>query len=211
MHVHVHVYTDHALEFLQSHAFQLVLGDATKSSATLVANTRSSSYSSVSGALSGFAFTRDPAVLTSLLHGSVLTPAKLLAIFTFLTQNGVPNNQEATYQEFLAGPAKTGGAVIAVGDFNSRADGSSTTTYADLTKSYFDDAWDDPSDPGYTCCQNDTLTNPVSGLSSAIDFVFTHAPVRALSADVIGDIPFQAVPPFWPSDHAGVVATVRIH
>ena len=56
---------DHALEFLQSHAFQLVLGDATKSSATLVANTRSSSYSSVSGALSGFAFTRDPAVLTT--------------------------------------------------------------------------------------------------------------------------------------------------
>ena len=119
--------------------------------------------------------------------------------------------QEAQGQEFLAGPAKTGGAVIAVGDFNSRADGSSTTTYADLTKSYFDDAWDDPDDPGFTCCQNNTLTNFPSELSSAIDFVFTHAPVRALSVDVIGDTPFQMVPPLWPSDHAGVVATLRIH
>jgi endonuclease/exonuclease/phosphatase family metal-dependent hydrolase len=127
---------------------------------------------------------------------------------------GFADAQEAQGQEFLAGPAKSGGAVIAVGDFNSRADGSSTTTYADLTKSYFDDAWDDPDDPGYTCCQNETLTNPESALpeGSAIDFVFTHAPVRAVSAEVVGgDIPFQAVPPFWPSDHAGVVATVRIH
>jgi endonuclease/exonuclease/phosphatase family metal-dependent hydrolase len=121
--------------------------------------------------------------------------------------------QEAQGQEFLAGPAKTGGAVIAVGDFNSRADGSSTTTYADLTKSYFDDAWDDPDDLGYTCCQDELLDNEVSDLGSAIDFVFTHAAVRALTADVIGDmrIPSQATPPFWPSDHAGVVATVRIH
>ena len=119
--------------------------------------------------------------------------------------------QEAQGQEFLAGPAKSGGAVIAVGDFNSRADGSSTTTYADLTMSYFDDAWDDPDDPGFTCCQNETLTNTMSGLSSAIDFIFTHAASRALSADVIGDTPFQMAPPLWPSDHAGVVATVRIH
>jgi len=126
---------------------------------------------------------------------------------------GFADAQEAQGQEFLAGPAKTGGAVIAVGDFNSRADGSSTTTYADLTKSYFDDAWDDPDDLGYTCCQNETLTNTVSGLRSAIDFVFTHAPVRALSAHVIGDELDLVMnpPPEWPSDHAGVVAELRIH
>ena len=126
---------------------------------------------------------------------------------------GFADAQEAQGQEFLAGPAKTGGAVIAVGDFNSRADGSSTTTYADLTKSYFDDAWDDPDDLGFTCCQDELLDNEDSDLRSAIDFVFTHAAVRALTADVIGDmrIPSQATPPFWPSDHAGVVATVRIH
>jgi endonuclease/exonuclease/phosphatase family metal-dependent hydrolase len=123
---------------------------------------------------------------------------------------GFADAQEAQGQEFLAGPAKSGGAVIAVGDFNSRADGSSTTTYADLTKSYFDDAWSSD-DPGNTCCQNETLTNFPGELTSAIDFVFTHAPVRALSAEVIGDTPFQGVPPLWPSDHAGVVAELRIH
>lgn len=136
---------------------------------------------------------------------------KFRFVNTHLETEDSPDVQEAQGQEFLAGPAKTGGAVIAVGDFNSAADGSSTTTYADLTKSYFDDAWSDPSDPGYTCCQNGTLTNFPSSLGSAIDFVFTHAASRALSADVIGDAPFQMVPPLWPADHAGVVATVRIH
>jgi endonuclease/exonuclease/phosphatase family metal-dependent hydrolase len=124
---------------------------------------------------------------------------------------GFADAQEAQGQEFLAGPAKRGGAVIAVGDFNSRADGSSTTTYADLTMSYFDDAWDDPNDPGFTCCFDEFLADPNSTLSSAIDFVFTHAPVRALRVDVIGDAPFQGMPPLFPSDHAGVVAELRIH
>jgi endonuclease/exonuclease/phosphatase family metal-dependent hydrolase len=130
---------------------------------------------------------------------------------THLETEAFPDVQEAQGQEFLAGPARAAGAVIAVGDFNSAADGSTTTTYADLTKSYFDDAWSDPSDPGYTCCQNGTLTNFPSELGSAIDLVLTHAASRALRAEVIGDATFQAVPPLWPSDHAGVVATIRIH
>jgi endonuclease/exonuclease/phosphatase family metal-dependent hydrolase len=137
---------------------------------------------------------------------------KFRFVNTHLETEDSPDVQEAQGQEFLAGPAKTGGAVIAVGDFNSAADGSTTTTYADLTKSYFDDAWSDPNDPGYTCCQNGTLTNFPSALGSTIDFVFTHAPVTALGAQVIGgQTPFQMAPPLWPSDHAGVVATVRIH
>ena len=44
-------------------------------------------------------------------------------------------------REFLLGPANTGGAVIAVGDFNSAADGTSTATYGDLTSGFFRDAW----------------------------------------------------------------------
>ena len=61
---------------------------------------------------------------------------------THLEVEGFAAVQEAQGREFLAGPAKSGGAVIATGDFNSAADGSTTTTYADLTKSYFTDAWD---------------------------------------------------------------------
>ncbi|MGB8021849.1 MAG: hypothetical protein WCF04_11525 [Candidatus Nanopelagicales bacterium] len=40
--------------------------------------------------------------------------------------------QQAQAAEFLSGPAR-GGQVIAVGDFNSAADGSSTTSYSQLT------------------------------------------------------------------------------
>jgi endonuclease/exonuclease/phosphatase family metal-dependent hydrolase len=131
---------------------------------------------------------------------------------THLETEDFPAVQEAQGQEFLRGPAKAGGAVIATGDFNSAADGSTTKTYANLTKSYFDDAWDlNPGDPGFSCCQNSTLTNPTSELSSRIDLVLTHAASRALDANLIGDSPFEAVPPFWASDHAGVVATLRIH
>jgi endonuclease/exonuclease/phosphatase family metal-dependent hydrolase len=131
---------------------------------------------------------------------------------THLEVETFPSVQQAQGQEFLAGPAKAGGAVIATGDFNSAADGSTTTTYADLTKSYFDDAWNtNPGNPGLSCCQNSALTNPTSQLASRIDLVLTHGAAKNIDAKLIGNTPFQGTPPFWPSDHAGVVATVRIH
>jgi endonuclease/exonuclease/phosphatase family metal-dependent hydrolase len=131
---------------------------------------------------------------------------------THLETETYPTVQEAQGREFLRGPAKAGGAVIATGDFNSAADGSTTKTYAILTKSYFDDAWDlNPGDPGFSCCQNSTLTNFTTGLNSRIDLVLTHAASRALDAALIGNSRFEAVPPLWPSDHAGVIATLRIH
>ena len=137
---------------------------------------------------------------------------KFRFVNTHLETETWPSEQEAQAAEFLAGPAKKGGAVIAVGDFNSAADGSSTATYGMLTKSYFDDAWDlNPGDSGLTCCQDGTLANFASELNSRIDLVLTHAASRAVSAEVVGDTAFQGEPPFWPSDHAGVVAVVRIH
>jgi endonuclease/exonuclease/phosphatase family metal-dependent hydrolase len=122
--------------------------------------------------------------------------------------------QEAQGQEFLFGPANTGGAVIAVGDFNSAADGSTTSTYGDLTADFFKDAWDlNAANSGFTCCQNATLTNVSSDLASRIDLVTTMGAARSLAADLIGNVPFFQgfTPPFWPSDHAGVVAEIRIH
>ena len=137
---------------------------------------------------------------------------KFRFVNTHLETEDWPDEQEAQAAEFLNGPAKTGGAVIAVGDFNSAADGSTTSSYRALTKSYFDDAWDvNAEEDGLTCCQNGTLTSFPSGLESRIDLVLTHAAARAVSAQVVGDNPFQSEPPFWPSDHAGVVAVIRIH
>lgn len=131
---------------------------------------------------------------------------------THLEVEDFADKQEAQAREFLAGPANTEGAVIATGDFNSAADGSTTTSYADLTESWFKDAWwTNPGDPGYTCCQVSALNNPESRLRSRIDLILTHGPARTLSAEVVGDEPFQTSAPLWPADHAGVVATLRLH
>jgi endonuclease/exonuclease/phosphatase family metal-dependent hydrolase len=125
--------------------------------------------------------------------------------------------QEAQAREFLAGPAKAPGAVIATGDFNSAADPATTenptATYAALTRSWFDDAWAvNGGDPGLTCCQNSSLTNTQSQLRTRIDLILLHGPVRAREAQVVGDAPILAdKPPWWASDHAGVVATLRLH
>ncbi|MGB8650819.1 MAG: endonuclease/exonuclease/phosphatase family protein [Mycobacteriales bacterium] len=129
---------------------------------------------------------------------------------THLETEDFPAVQQAQGQEFLAA-VKTPGAVLAVGDFNSAADGSTTTTYAGLTADYFKDAWAvNAGDPGLSCCRDGFLADPTAQLTSRIDLVLTHA-VHALSAHLVGTAPFEATPPLWPSDHAGLVATVRVH
>lgn len=133
---------------------------------------------------------------------------------THLEVSGFAATQEAQAAEFLAGPARGPGADVALGDFNSAADGSTTASY-DLLTDRFRDAWAvNHGDPGYSSGQNQTLTNPVSALDQRIDLVLLHGRVRAREAHLVGDVPFRAQTapprPIWPSDHAGVVATVRL-
>ncbi len=131
-------------------------------------------------------------------------------VTTHLEIEAVPAIQEAQAMEFLAGPARARVPVIAVGDFNSAADGSTTRSYAKMTRSFFDDAWRiNRHDPGYSCCQNETLSNSTSILDTRIDLVLTHD-ARAAEIDLVGDAPFEASPPLWPSDHAGLVAEIRL-
>ena len=51
-------------------------------------------------------------------------------------------------------------------------------------------------------------------MSRRIDLVLTRSScrtrIRPLEAHVVGDTPFQQAVPRWPSDHAGVVATLRL-
>jgi endonuclease/exonuclease/phosphatase family metal-dependent hydrolase len=132
---------------------------------------------------------------------------------THLETEDSPLVQEAQAAEFLAGPAK-GGTVVATGDFNSAADGSTTGSYALLTApGKFRDAWDESQlGPGLTCCQSSTLTNPVTELATRIDLILSRGAARSHGdeAEVVGDTPFQEAPPFWPSDHAGVVAGLHL-
>jgi endonuclease/exonuclease/phosphatase family metal-dependent hydrolase len=142
---------------------------------------------------------------------------KFRFLTTHLEVEDFAATQEAQGQEFLAGPSRVRGPVIATGDFNSAADPATTstptTTYADLTDRFYRDAWDvNPGDPGLTCCQSGTLTNLDSRLATRIDLVLTHGAVWSKEAHVVGDtvIPGAVAPPFWASDHAGVVAKLRL-
>ena len=117
--------------------------------------------------------------------------------------------QVAQAREFLAGPAFGPGADLVAGDFNSAADGSTTATYGLLTDR-LRDAWSvRRRAPGYTCCQEATLTVPTPQFSRRIDLILVRG-AKPLAARRVGSRPFATTPPRWASDHAGVVADVRL-
>lgn len=121
--------------------------------------------------------------------------------------------QVAQGNELLAAIAGSPHPVILVGDLNSAADGSSTPTYANVVAASFADSWSavHPGAPGYTCCQAPHLLNPVSLLHERIDLIMFRGAVGAVSSEVVGDEPAdRTLSGRWPSDHAGVVSTLRI-
>jgi endonuclease/exonuclease/phosphatase family metal-dependent hydrolase len=120
-----------------------------------------------------------------------------------------PTIQVAQAAELAAGPAATEGPVIVVGDLNSRADGHGTPSYANLIDAGFADAWN--GDGGLTCCHAPNLLNATKAFDKRIDFVLMRGRVRSLHADVVGDEPWnRTASGLWPSDHAGVVATLHV-
>lgn len=143
-------------------------------------------------------------------------------VTTHLETEESPAVQEAQAAEFLAGPA-AGETVVATGDFNSASDGSTTGSYAQLTApGKFQDAWNEGKlGAGVSCCQESEvvpqlapgqLNNPASTLATRIDLILSRGSVSSSGGEaaLIGNNPFQAEPPFWPSDHAGVVANLNV-
>lgn len=117
-------------------------------------------------------------------------------------------------EELLSGPANTAMPVVLAGDFNSSANGGLdiTPTYPELIAAGFTDGWAEanPSDAGNTCCQEPTLDNVSSDLFERIDLVLLRGGMGIGRAELVGTEPDLTAPPFWPSDHAGLVATVRV-
>ncbi|MEU8660576.1 endonuclease/exonuclease/phosphatase family protein [Actinoplanes philippinensis] len=149
-----------------------------------------------------------------LVHGWASVEAKHHGVsFRFVTTHleteQFPAVQRAQATEFLAGPVAGAGTVIAVGDFNSAADGSTTDTYQLLT-GRFRDAWTEasPGGPGPTCCRSADLNDPAAPLTSRIDLVLLDGATAARDARVVGAEPFRASRPRYTSDHAGVAVTV---
>src|SRR6266536_2854092 len=119
--------------------------------------------------------------------------------------------QRAQAAEVLNGPAATKLPVVLVGDLNSPGDGSGVT-YNDLIAAGLDDAALEAGVGGVpTCCQAADLLNLVSILDSRIDFILFRGAFLVRSADIVGENPADRTPSgLWPSDHAGVAATLEL-
>jgi endonuclease/exonuclease/phosphatase family metal-dependent hydrolase len=127
-------------------------------------------------------------------------------------QPGVDPVQQLQADELLGVIAASPHPVIALGDFNSAADGSTTPTYRSLT-AVLHDAWASarPADPGWTCCQPQSLADAVGHQDARVDLVLTSGdwPVDRVARTV--DRPFRvAPPPLWASDHVGVTARIVV-
>jgi hypothetical protein len=106
--------------------------------------------------------------------------------------------------------------VVMLGDFNSAADGTQTPAYAMIVGAGFEDVWN-RGEPGYTCCHDEDLLNTAPDLDQRIDIVFLRG-FRSSSMGsiggrvrLVGDKARDRLSSgLWPSDHAGVVASLRL-
>jgi endonuclease/exonuclease/phosphatase (EEP) superfamily protein YafD len=113
---------------------------------------------------------------------------------------------QAQVGEILAGLGSSTALQLIVGDFNSTP---SSLAYADMVAAGFIDTAAAVGATGFTCCQNPDLNNPVSASSFRIDYVFERNFGSISSAFLVGNTPFENIRPQWPSDHAGLVASVE--
>jgi endonuclease/exonuclease/phosphatase family metal-dependent hydrolase len=97
--------------------------------------------------------------------------------------------------------------VVLVGDFNS-GPGTDTGAYGILANGGFADAWS--ADGGLTCCHAVDLRNPDPTLTKRVDLILTRGGFETKKIEVVGEEPSDRKHDLWPSDHAGVVATLRI-
>ena len=91
---------DHDLDTATTDSIITVLGDAFQHRIAVGGRSRFC-YSSLSGALSGHFFTRDPVVLARALHGAVPSPAKLLALWQHQVANGLDDASPLSIRQYL--------------------------------------------------------------------------------------------------------------
>jgi len=148
----------------------------------------------------------------------------LTTLDVYATEITPPRAPESRWREAQAGEllallsAETGSTIL-VGDFNSDAYGIDPTrvtpTYGMMLAAGYRDMWIEPERQarGLTCCQQADLLNARSTFDQRIDFVFTRnlpAGTQPVRRGVVGDRPGdRTASGLWPSDHAGVAATIR--
>jgi endonuclease/exonuclease/phosphatase family metal-dependent hydrolase len=135
--------------------------------------------------------------------------------------------QQAQAAELVAALAGEELPVILMGDLNSGpADQDPAAPYRQLSAAGFGDAWShrvprDPrgDEPGYTCCQDADLRNASPTLVERIDLILVRNDFGILPRSIVGPSRTEVIGDeqadrtasgLWPSDHAGVVSTMRL-
>jgi hypothetical protein len=125
-----------------------------------------------------------------------------------------PTTAVAQAGELLATAGRSDSPTVLLGDFNTDANNAADPTfptYQTILNGGFRDAWNvvPGNAVGLTCCQDENLANPSSKLSVRYDLIFVKG-VSVLDAQVVGDhVTDQTRSGLWPSDHAGVIATLQ--
>ena len=106
--------------------------------------------------------------------------------------------------------------VILIGDYNSPAERPNSTPYQVIAGAGMTDAWNQthPAQPGYTWGNEPDLLNPdpLPLDPQRIDLVLYRGDLKVRSMERVGISRADRTPSgLWPSDHAGVVATLAIH
>ncbi len=124
-----------------------------------------------------------------------------------------PFIQELQADELLNGPGNTDLPVVFIGDFNSNPNRTETQTYTKVKDEGFIDVWTiKGKGTGFTCCQAEDLQNPVSSLTSRIDLVMFRGDFKVKDIVLVGNLQNDCtISGLWPSDHAGVVATLKLN
>jgi hypothetical protein len=121
---------------------------------------------------------------------------------------GVTNNLQGLelIDALNASPYRT----VLLGDLNTAPQLGTTQVQQNLLDAGLADAWLDQGTGNGMTWRNDPLLNdPSIPFSERLDYIF-HRGFQTLDVDVIGDTPFSDTRPMWPSDHAGVAATLQI-
>ena len=126
--------------------------------------------------------------------------------------------QLAQALELVSAVTGTGLPLTVVGDFNSSPSPlDPRPAYAVMTTSGYLDLWNvrqGPFDPGFTCCHDEVLRTDTAALDERIDHIFTRLPMDSellpIQSDAVGLRDNEKTASgMWPSDHAGVVTTLK--
>jgi len=101
--------------------------------------------------------------------------------------------------------------VVVLGDLNSDANLTTTPSYSLLRDAGFADPWAAlyPTDPGYTCCNDDPTIRADPTFKTRIDHTLFRGTFKPRAATIVGRDPAEKTPSgLWPSDHAGMVTSV---